>query len=509
MNLARTALCLVLFSLSQLASAQSILIRNARVIDGSGSKAFSADVRINGDTIADIAPKLKPVAGETIVDAKRLVLSPGFIDMHSHADGDIFTKSHNAVIRQGITTVLVGQDGGEIYPLSEFFARLEKTPPTMNVASMAGHGALRHQVMGNDVRRAAKPEEIDKIKGLLEQEMRSGAMGMSGGLEYDAGHWATTDELVELNRIVQAHHGFFNAHIRDEANGTLQSFAEMEEIGRRAKVRTVITHIKLGSVPVWHQTAKVPALFAKAAADGVDLKADVYPYTFWHSNLRVIILDGDYFNPEKVKQALADNGGPERLRITHYGPDPSLEDKSLAEIANQWKMPAVDTYMKLVKSTLNPDGSPGEDDVEVMGESMHEDDVKWFIAHPRIMFSTDGELEGKHPRGAGAFPRVLGRYVREQKVLPLAAAIHKMTALPAQQLGLTDRGKIAKGMKADLVLVDPATVIDRSTVEKPLDPPAGIPYVMVNGVFVVKDGQPTTARPGRALRHSERPASAK
>jgi N-acyl-D-amino-acid deacylase len=509
MNLARTALCLVLFSLSQLASAQSILIRNARVIDGSGSKAFSADVRINGDTIADIAPKLKPVAGETIVDAKRLVLSPGFIDMHSHADGGIFTKSHNAVIRQGITTVLVGQDGGEIYPLSEFFARLEKTPPTMNVASMAGHGALRHQVMGNDVRRAAKPEEIDKIKGLLEQEMRSGAMGMSGGLEYDAGHWATTDELVELNRIVQAHHGFFNAHIRDEANGTLQSFAEMEEIGRRAKVRTVITHIKLGSVPVWHQTAKVPALFAKAAADGVDLKADVYPYTFWHSNLRVIILDGDYFNPEKVKQALADNGGPERLRITHYGPDPSLEDKSLAEIADQWKMPAVDTYMKLVKSTLNPDGSPGEDDVEVMGESMHEDDVKWFIAHPRIMFSTDGELEGKHPRGAGAFPRVLGRYVREQKVLPLAAAIHKMTALPALQLGLTDRGKIAKGMKADLVLFDPATVIDRSTVEKPLDPPAGIPYVMVNGVFVVKDGQPTAARPGRALRHAQALATAK
>jgi N-acyl-D-amino-acid deacylase len=172
-------------------------------------------------------------------------------------------------------------------------------------------------------------------------------------------------------------------------------------------------------------------------------------------------------------------------------------------------MSPVDAYMKLVKSTLKPDGSPGDDDVDVMGESMSDDDVKWFIAQPRIMFCTDGELEGKHPRGAGAFPRVLGRYVREQKVLSLAAAIHKMTALPAQQLGLTDRGRIAKGMKADLVIFDPATVIDRSTVEKPLDPPAGIPYVMVNGVFVVNDGQPTTARPGKPLRHMQPAATTK
>jgi N-acyl-D-amino-acid deacylase len=216
----------------------------------------------------------------------------------------------------------------------------------------------------------------------------------------------------------------------------------------------------------------------------------------------VIILDEDYFDPEKVKQALADNGGPERLRVTHYSQERTLEDKSLAEIAALWKMSPIDTYMKLVKSTLNADGSPG-DDVEVMGESMHEDDVKWFIKHPRIMFCTDGELEGKHPRGAGAFPRVLGRYVREQKVLSLETAIHKMTALPAQQLGLTDRGTIARGMKADLVIFDPATIIDRSTVEKPLEPPAGIPYVMVNGVFVVKDGQPTNARPGKPLRHTE------
>lgn len=503
MNLARVPLCLVLFFLPQVLNAQSILIRNARVVDGSGGKPFKADIRVSDDTIVDLAPTLKPAAKETVIDAKGLVVAPGFIDMHSHASGGIFEKPPDAVIRQGITTVLVGQDGDEDYPLADFFAKLQKTPVAMNVASMAGHGTLRRQVMGTDVRRAATAEEIAKVRTLLDQEMSAGAMGMSGGLEYDAGHWATTDELVELNTVVSKYGGFFNAHVRDEGNNAFQSFNEMEEIGRRAKVRTVITHIKLGSVPVWHQTAKIPALFAKAAADGVDLKADVYPYTFWHSNLRVIVLDGDYFNADKVKQALADNGGPERLRIAHYPLDRSLEDKTLAEVATLWKLTPVETYMKLVKSMLNPDGTPGDDDVDVLGESMSDDDVKWFIAHPRIMFCTDGELVGKHPRGAGTFPRILGRYVREQKVLPLESAIHKMTALPAQQLGFTDRGKIAKGMKADLVVFDPATVIDRSTVEKPLEPPAGIPYVMVNGVLVVKDGQTTSSHPGKPLRHSQ------
>lgn len=502
MHMARVLLCLCLF-VSQLLSAQSILIKNARVVDGSGSKPFPADVRVTADTIAAVAPRLKPIAGETVIDAKGLVVSPGFIDMHSHADDGIFTKSHNAVIRQGITTVLVGQDGDEVYPLADFFAKLEKMPPAMNVASMAGHGTLRRQVMGSDVRRPATPEEIDKIFKLLHQEMLAGAMGMSGGLEYDAGHWATTDELARLNRAVHDSGGFFNAHVRDEGNHVFQSFSEMVEIGRRASVPVQITHIKLGSTPVWRQTTKIPALFAQAAAEGVDLKADVYPYTFWHSNLRVIILDGDYFNPEKVKQALVENGGAEHLRITHYGQDRSLEDKTLADIAAIWKTSPVDAYMKLVKSTLKPDGSPGDDDIEVMGESMNEEDVKWFIAQPRIMFCTDGELEGKHPRGAGSFPRILGRYVREQKVLPLEAAIHKMTVLPAQRLDITDRGMIAKGMKADLVIFDPATVIDGSTVEKPLEPPKGIPYVMVNGVFVLKDGQLTNARPGKPLRHAQ------
>jgi N-acyl-D-amino-acid deacylase len=252
---------------------------------------------------------------------------------------------------------------------------------------------------------------------------------------------------------------------------------------------------------VWNQAAaKMPGIFAKAQAEGVDLKADVYPYTYWQSTLRVLVLDRDWFNPAKVKKGLDDNGTPSHLRITRYEPDPSLEGKTIEEIAALWKMTPVDAYIKMIRATLpTSDNEQGKEE-GVIGESMTERDVKWFIAHPRIMFSTDGELEGRHPRGAGAFPRVLGRYVREQKVLSLEAAIRKMTSLPAAQLGLTDRGRIAKGMKADLVLFDPKTVIDRATIEQPLAPPDGIIAVMVNGQWAVKDEQPTSARAGRVLR---------
>jgi N-acyl-D-amino-acid deacylase len=506
MNPIRVTLLAAVFAFASVLSAQSILITNVQVYDGTGGKPYKADLRINGDTISEIAPKLKPAKGDTIVDGKGHALSPGFIDMHSHADLGIFEKSHDAVIRQGITTVLVGQDGGSVYPLKDFFAKLDQNPPAMNVASMAGHGTIRQQVMGNDLLRKATQREIDKMHNLLHDEMMAGAMGMSSGLEYDPMHYSSTDEIVQLAKMVKGHGGFFNAHVRDEGNGTLTSWEEMYQIAKEAKLPVVITHIKLGSTPVWHQAAKkVPTLFAKADANNVDLKADVYPYTSWHSALRVIMLDRDYYNPEKVRKAIVENGGADGLRITSYKPDKSVEDKTLAEIAKMWNVTPEEAFMRLVKATYSDDRS-ADTDAEVMGTGMSEDDVKWFVANPRIMFCTDGELDGKHPRGAGSFPRIMGRYVREQKALSLEMAIHKATALAAAQLDLADRGKIAKGMKADLVLFDPAAIIDRATVDDPLAPPVGIDDVMVNGVFVVKDGQPTKARSGRALRHPQPPA---
>jgi N-acyl-D-amino-acid deacylase len=242
----------------------------------------------------------------------------------------------------------------------------------------------------------------------------------------------------------------------------------------------------------------MPGYFEQARREGIDLKADVYPYTFWHSTIRVIVPDRDYYNPQKVEQALAENGGAQNIRIVRYAPEPALAGKTLAEIAAHWQLTPVEAYMRIVRTAEGADED--EQGVNVLGTSMSEDDVRWFIAHPEIMYSTDGALHGAHPRGAGSFPRILGHYVREQKLLPLPQAIHKMTGMPAAQLGLADRGRIAPGYVADLVVFDPATVIDRSTVDQPLAPPLGIPAVMVGGQWVVQDGAVTGRRPGGVLR---------
>jgi N-acyl-D-amino-acid deacylase len=483
------------------ASAGTLLIQNAVIYDGSGRPGYRADVRLEGARIAAVAPRLKPLPREPVRDARGLALAPGFVDMHSHADARILElPAAENVIRQGITTVLVGQDGSSLYPLADFFSRLEKDPPALNLASMAGHGTLREQAMGKDLLRPSTPAELERMRGLLAREMEAGAFGLSSGLEYDAGHFATTDELVELAKVARRYRGFYISHVRDEGNGVFDSFREILEIGRRARIPVEISHIKLGTTPHWHQAAsRMPGIFRRARALGVDLKADVYPYTFWQSDLRVIVLDHDYFNAGKVAKAIAENGGAGNLRLSRYAPDPQLDDLTLEEIARRWQVTPVEAFMRIVRETQpGPDGQWRE--AEVLGTSMAEDDVRWFLAHPRILFCTDGEIAGKHPRGAGAIPRILGLYVREQRALSLAAAIHKMTALPAQQLGLADRGRIAPGFQADLVLFNPARVRDRATVEDPNAPPEGIVSVMVAGQWVVEEGRITGARPGQVLR---------
>jgi N-acyl-D-amino-acid deacylase len=338
------------------------------------------------------------------------------------------------------------------------------------------------------------------MKELLRQEMKDGAFGLSTGLEYDAGHFSTLAELVGLSRVAAEYGGFYISHVRDEGNKVFDSFAELNEIGRQAKLPVEITHIKLGTTPVWHQTSrKIPDLFAQAKRDGIELRADVYPYTYWHSNIRVIMLDRDYFNPEKVARVIAENGGPDRIHIVHFEPNPSVNDKTLDQIASQWKMTPVQAYMKIVKDTEpGPDGKSKSEDAIV--ESMSEDDVQWFIANPRIAFCSDGGLFMQHPRSAGTFPRILGHYARDLKLLSMEEAIHKMTGLPALELGLNDRGKIAAGYVADLVVFDPLKIIDRSTIEHWNAPPEGIPDVMVSGRWVVRDGKVTGERPGKVIK---------
>ncbi|MDP9065347.1 MAG: D-aminoacylase [Pseudomonadota bacterium] len=479
-----------------------LLITHVIVYDGGGGAPRNADVRIRGDRITAVAAHLKPLPGETVRDEHGLSLAPGFIDMHTHGDRGLLEDLDAATItRQGVTTILIGQDGESHFPLRDYFAQLEATPPAVNVASMIGHATLREQAMGKDLYRASTAQELAKMQSLLAHELGAGAFGLSTGLEYEQGHFATTGEVVELSKVAAAAGGFYISHVRDETNRVFESFDEVLTIGREARIPVEITHIKLGATGVWHLAPKrMPRYFADAAREHVNLMADVYPYTFWHSTIRVLIPDRDYYNPAKVVQALADNGGAGAIRLAHYVPEPAMAGKTLEQIATAWHISPVEAYMRIVKATSAEvdSGQPMED---IMASSMSEDDLRWFIAQPRIMFSSDGELHGPHPRGAGSFPRVLGRYVREEKVLPLATAIHKMTGLPAQQLGLADRGRIAAGCVADLVLFDPAVVIDRATIDVPEAPPLGIPSVMVAGAWVVDGGRVTAQHPGRVLRH--------
>ena len=288
--------------------------------------------------------------------------------------------------------------------------------------------------------------------------------------------------------------------MRDEGPRVFEAFDELLRIGREAKLPVQITHIKLGTPSTWGLAAqRMPAYFERAAREGIDLRADVYPYTYWHSTLRVLVTDRQFFNPEKVAAGLADNGGAANIRLARYTPDPKLAGKTITEIAAVWGVSEVDAYMRLVRETMGELVAGGEME-SIIGTSMSEQDVRWFVAHPRIAFCSDGELHGAHPRGAGTFPRILGRYVREQGALSLEAAVHKMTGLAARYIGLTDRGRIAPGLVADLVLFDPATVIDNATVEDPEAPPTGILAVMNAGEWVVDGGQPTGERPGKALR---------
>jgi len=493
---------LSLFLIADRLFAADVLLKNVTVYDGSGGHPFRADVRIHDDRISAVEPHLTAHPGETVHDEHGLALAPGFIDMHSHGNRGLLQDLDAATVtRQGVTTIFVGQDGQSDFPLQDFYAKLAATPPAVNVASMIGHATVREQVMGKDLYRPSTPQELAKMKTLLATELTAGAFGLSTGLEYEQGHFATTEEVVELSKVAAAAGGFYISHVRDEANNVFQSYDELMRIGREAHIPVEITHIKLGSTGVWHLApTRMPKYFAAAERDHVNLAADVYPYTYWFSTIRVIVPDRDFYNPQKVAQALADNGGAAAIRLVHYTPEPALAGKTLEEIAATWHITPVETYIRIVKATSAEVDSPDDYMEGIIGTSMSEDDVRWFIAQPQIMFCSDGELHGAHPRGAGTFARILGHYVREVKVLTLESAIHKMTGLPARQLGLQDRGRIAAGKIADLVLFDPAVVIDQSTIERPEAPPLGIPAVMVSGVWVIEDGKVTGKHPGRVLR---------
>ncbi len=467
----------------------SVTITGARIVDGTGAPPRRAGVRIENDRIVAVGD-VKPGPADETVDATGLVLAPGFIDIHNHSTSGLLVDPAAATqVAQGITTLVVGADGSSPWPIADYLAERRAKPAAVNVLVMVGHATVRRLVMGNDYKRPARDDEIARMAALVEQGMNEGAIGLSSGLEYEVGSYSETKELVEMSKAAARHGGFYMSHIRDEADRAFEAFREAIAIGERARIPVQISHIKLGTVGVWRKSAEVVKMIEAARKRGVDVTADCYPYDAWHSTITVLVPNKQYADPASVKKALDDVGGAGNVMIDRDSTHPEYEFKTLEAIAAAKGITPVDLFIQIVK-----DGG-----ASVVGKSMVEEDIRRFYTQPWVMVGSDGGIGLRHPRSAGTFPRVLGRFVREQHWFPLQEALRKMTGAPAARLGLADRGRIAPGRIADLVLFDPATIIDRSTFQDPFVLATGVNGVWVSGVRVWDGGKPTGAVPGRML----------
>jgi len=485
------------FSLLPLRSQQkraSLLILNAQVADGTGAPLRKANVRIALSHIVGIGD-LAPEKGEPTLDAKGLVLAPGFIDIHNHSTDELQKDPlAETQIAQGITTLIAGADGDSPWPIIRWLRAQEQNPASLNVGALAGHATIREQVMGKDFKRVATMPEVRQMEVMMSQAMNQQALGLSSGLEYEVGSYSATDEIVAMAKVAAQHGGFYMTHIRDEGDKSFEALNEEIVIGERAHIPIEHSHIKLGTVGVQGKAVSYIKIVEDARKRGVDFLADCYPYDAWHSNFKVIVPDKKYEDPKSVAKALADNGGASHITITHFTPNPSYVGHTLEDLAKTNGLSPVEMYILIVR-----EGEAANTEADIIGQSMIESDIKAFYQQPWVMVASDGGINSEHPRGAGTFPRVLGVYVREKHWLTLPEAVRKMTSLPAKRLNWKDRGVIREGAFADLVLFNPDTVIDRSTYASPTALPTGIEKVFVNGVLVWDSGKPTGARPGLVL----------
>jgi dihydroorotase/N-acyl-D-amino-acid deacylase len=497
-----------------------LLLRHARIVDGTGSPWFRGDVAITGDTIAAIAPAIDAAAAR-IVDVQGRTVAPGFIDIHTHARRGIEqTPTAPNYVRQGVTTLMEGPDGSSPLPLGPFLTRLETLKISLNIGSFVGQGSVRTAVIG-EVDRKATPDEIETMKGLVEQAMKDGAFGLSTGLFYVPGTFTPTAEVVELAKVAGRFGGIHESHQRTEAAGVLDSVRETIAIGEQGGLPTHISHAKVIGTANFGKSVDMLALVDAARARGVDVSLDQYPYTASSTSIQAALmpawlLEGgrqatlarlkDSASREKAKGQIAviirdERGGGDlkNVQFANCGFDPSLAGKTLYDLTIQRKLaPTIRNAAEVVMWIVEQGGCSG------IFHAMSERDLVRILKHPATMIGSDGEIPvfgraNPHPRSYGTFARVLGVYVREKKAITLEDAIRKMSAYPAARLGLADRGVLRPGLKADIAVFDPATVKDMATYTDPHQYAQGFSYVIVNGQVVFENGQMTEARPGRVL----------
>ena len=476
----------------------TLLITNVQLIDGTGKPAYKASVRIQGKKIMELG-QLKAGTNEMIIDGKGLVLAPGFIDSHSHHFGDL--EDHPEAIptnSQGITTIIIGQDGGS-YAMDTIAKMFKERSMAVNVGTYTGQGTIREEVMGeNDVYREASQAEIDKMKIILQKELEKGSLGLSTGLEYEQAFFSSKDEVIQLAKVTAAAKARYMSHIRSEDIKFQEAIDEIIEIGRVTKMPVQISHIKIALKDDWGASKALITKLEKARAAGINITADIYPYTYWNSTLRVLFPTRDYTNPVSAEFAVNHTFDANESYLVKYAPVEAYRGKTLAAIAAMRNEKPSVSLMALIAiasdfKEKNPDFKGTVE--AIAAKSMIEKDIANLMAWPHTSICSDGSASG-HPRGHGAFTRVLGKYVREDKIISLENAIHKMTGLAAKHLGIKDRGIIAAGNYADLVLLNPATVKDNSTIQNSTALSTGIEMVWINGQLSYQNQKATGNYPG-------------
>jgi N-acyl-D-amino-acid deacylase len=533
---------------------RTTILKGGVVIDGTGSSRIRADVEVRDDKITRVGKFTS--SADLVLDVEGLVVAPGFIDIHCHSDYALLIDPRaESMVRQGVTTEVIGNCGCSAAPLNEavwdnlgFLERekkplkrvlegdYEKTPPwftmkdylqlldrgrtAVNVVPLVGHNNVRIQAIGWDDRPASK-EELEGMRGIVDQAMKEGAFGISSGLIYPPGSYADTNELIELSKPVAKYDGLYASHIRGEGRTLIECVKEAVAVGRGAGVRVQISHLKSSDPENWGKVKEALILIDNARIEGLDVTCDVYPYTAWCGQMSsmvpywahaggVLEMRKRFDDPKlrqkvlaEMKEGVPENPGWDNVMVVACQTHKEFEGKRVSEIARNANVDSCDFAIDL---------SLAEYDASITTFAMCEDDIKNVMRNPNTFIGSDGEAIAPgglldyglpHPRYYGTFPRVLGRYARSENVLTLESAVQKMTSLPAKKLGLNSRGTIGEGMFADITVFDPIKINDTATYMAPKQYPEGIAYVFVNGVLTLQRGQRTGALSGKALRHND------
>ncbi|WP_347923970.1 D-aminoacylase [Pontimicrobium sp. SW4] len=508
----------LILNCSQKTTYDTVII-NGQVYDGSGGDAILTDIGIKDNVIIKIGD-LSKAESNRVIDAKGLAVTPGFIDAHAHLEPILELSNCKSHIMQGVTTSLGGPDGSSPWPMGKYLDTLDQIGVGMNVAYLVGHNTVRRNVMNLD-NRAPTNDELKQMKSQISQAMDEGAFGISTGLKYLPGSFSEVDEVIELSKEASAKGGIYTSHLRDEGLGLFDAVNEAIIISDKANIPVVLTHHKVIGKPMWGRSSESLALVDSARVAGLNIMIDQYPYNASYTGISVLIpgwarAGGNKAFIERVSNPklrdsikagivfniLNDRGGDDldRVQFAKVSWMPELEGKTLKYWCEQKGLePNVENGADLViEAQVNGGAS-------CVFHAMDETDVENILKHPQTMVASDGRLvkpgDGHpHPRWYGTFPRVLGYYVREKGIISLSEAIYKMTALPAKNIGLKDRGVLKENMKADIVLFDPETIIDKGTFEKPHQYPEGIYYVLVNGQIAIDNKEFKNIKAGEVLR---------